>query len=69
MQALSALSQGDLLLRSDKRGWEQEDWILQAPLGLCSSEPPPPLCGLLGSTAGLTQASAAKAHAPWQWWL
>lgn len=66
---MSSLPQGDLLLRPDQRGWEQEDRLLQAPLGLCHSELPPPLCSPLRSTAGLARASAAKASAPWQWRL
>ena len=66
MNISCALPQGDLLLRPDQRGREQKDRILQAPLGLCSSELPPPLGSLLSSTAGLAQALGAQAQAPWQ---
>lgn len=51
-ESLVSLPQGDLLLRADQRGREQEDWLLQAPPGLCSSELSPPLCSLLAPQRG-----------------
>lgn len=66
VKILSALLQGDLLLCPDQRGWEQEDRLLQAPLGLCSSELPPPLlsAACLAPQLGLLKPQLQRPRLP-----
>ena len=60
IRPLFALPQGDLLIRSDQCGREQEDWILQAPLGLCSSERPLLSASYSAPQLGLLQPQLQK---------